>query len=171
MSGGPTLTGERVVIRPHIPADRAPLAAHLAHPSVSRWWGPGGPEHALEDWLDEEDSVVLVIEIDGVVAGSIQYGEETDPDYRHATIDLFLGGDYQDRGIGSEAIRLVARYLFDVRSHHRLTIDPSAANERAIRAYERVGFRRVGIMRSYERGADGTWHDGLLLDLLSGELA
>jgi aminoglycoside 6'-N-acetyltransferase len=64
----------------------------------------------------------------------------------------------------------VARYLFAERGHHRLTIDPSAANERAIRAYERVGFRPVGRMRQYERGGDGTWHDGLLMDLLVGEL-
>ena len=51
-----------------------------------------------------------------------------------------------------------------------MSIDPAAANERAIRAYERVGFRRVGVMRAYERGPDGTWHDGLLMDLLRDEL-
>lgn len=56
------------------------------------------------------------------------------------------------------------------RGHPRITIDPAVANERAIRAYERIGFRQVGVMRSYERGADGTWHDGLPMDLLAGEL-
>ena len=104
------------------------------------------------------------------IAGSIQASEETDPDYRHASIDLFLSAAHQDRGLGTDAIRTVARYLFEVRGHHRLTIDPSAANERAIRAYGRVGFRPVGVMRDYERGADGTFHDGLLLDLLRAEL-
>ena len=57
-----------------------------------------------------------------------------------------------------------------MRGHHRLTIDPAADNAKAIRSYERVGFRPVGIMRRYERGLDGTWHDGLLMDLLAGEL-
>ncbi len=71
--------------------------------------------------------------------------------------------------IGPDAIRLVARHLFDVRGHHRLTIDPAVANIRAIRAYEKVGFRPVGVMRRYERGTDGEWHDGLLLDLLREE--
>jgi len=33
-----------------------------------------------------------------------------------------------------------------------------------------VGFRPVGVMRRYERGADGTFHDGLLMDLLAEEL-
>jgi len=90
--------------------------------------------------------------------------------YRHAGIDLFVGTAWQGRGLGPGAIRLVARYLFEVRGHHRLTIDPALANERAIRACEKVEFRRVGVMRQYERGSDGTWHDGLLMDMLAGEL-
>ena len=49
-------------------------------------------------------------------------------------------------------------------------IDPAADNAAAIRCYSKAGFRPVGIMRDYERGADGTWHDGLLMDLLAGEL-
>jgi aminoglycoside 6'-N-acetyltransferase len=67
-------------------------------------------------------------------------------------------------------VRTLARWLFEDRGHHRITIDPAAANERAIRSYERVGFRRVGVMRRYERGAAGDWHDGLLLDLLLEDL-
>ena len=66
-------------------------------------------------------------------------------------------------------MRLLARHLLFERNHHRITIDPAAANAAAIRTYEKVGFRRVGIMRSYERGPDGTWHDGLLMDLLKEE--
>jgi aminoglycoside 6'-N-acetyltransferase len=65
---------------------------------------------------------------------------------------------------------VLARYLIEERGHHRLTIDPAADNAAAIRAYEKVGFRPVGRMRSYERGPDGTWHDGLLMDLLADEL-
>ena len=50
-------------------------------------------------------------------------------------------------------------------------IDPAADNAAAIRCYEKVGFRPVGIMRAYERGADGTLHDGLLMDLLADDIA
>ena len=66
-------------------------------------------------------------------------------------------------------MRLVIEHLIAERGHHRFTIDPAAANERAIRAYQRLGFKRVGVMRRYERGADGSWHDGLLMDLLADE--
>jgi aminoglycoside 6'-N-acetyltransferase len=93
--------------------------------------------------------------------------EEEDPDYRHAAIDITLVGESIGRGLGPDALRAVATYLFAERGHHRLTIDPAAANARAVRAYEKTGFQRVGIMRQYQRGPDGTWSDGLLLELLS----
>ena len=67
-------------------------------------------------------------------------------------------------------MRTLAHYLMDVRGHFRLTIDPAVSNARAIRSYEKVGFKPVGVMRQYERGADGTYHDGLLMDLVAGEL-
>ena len=52
------------------------------------------------------------------------------------------------------------------RGHHRLTIDPAADNEPAIRCYTAAGFRTVGVMRRYERGRDGSFHDGLLMELV-----
>lgn len=165
------LTGERVVLRPPREDDTERLRIILLEPSVARWWGPTDPATVAEDWLEvEADDTVFVIELDGVVVGSIQYSEETDPDYRHAGIDLFLATDVQGQGVGPDAIRTVARYLIDVRGHHRLTIDPSAANERAVHVYSKLGFRPVGIQRLYERGPDGTFHDGLLMDLLADDL-
>jgi aminoglycoside 6'-N-acetyltransferase len=164
------LHGEQVTLRPHRPADRDALRDILAQPAVAEWWGPGSPDHAVDEWLEPDESVGFAIEVDGILVGSIQYLEESGADYRHASIDLFLDTAHQGRGLGPDAIRTVARYLFEDRGHHRLTIDPSVANQRAIRAYERVGFRPVGRMRQYERGQDGAWHDGLLMDLLVGEL-
>jgi aminoglycoside 6'-N-acetyltransferase len=166
------LRGRRVILRPVGDDDIATLRAILDEPEVARWWGPrrAGVDVA-HDWLEaDEDTVVLAIELDGVVVGSIQSSEEPDADYRHAGIDLFLATAVHGQGLGPDAIRAVARYLVDVRGHHRLTIDPSAANTRAIRAYASVGFRPVGVMRRYERGPDGTFHDGLLMDLLADEI-
>jgi aminoglycoside 6'-N-acetyltransferase len=123
---------------------------------------------ATDDSADDE--VQLAIELQGDVVGAIQYAEEDDPDYRHASIDIFLTTRVHGRGAGPDAVRTLARYLFEERGHHRLTIDPAASNARAIAAYAKVGFRPVGVMRQYERGPDGTWHDGLLMDLLREEL-
>jgi aminoglycoside 6'-N-acetyltransferase len=163
------LRGDRVLLRPAREADLPALVAMNATPSVAAWWPPEG----IEWWrrqLDDETTAMFAIEVDGDLAGMVQYSEETEPDYRAAGIDLFLGPEHQDRGLGTEAVRTLARHLIRDRGHHRLTIDPAASNARAIACYRRVGFRDVGIMRRYERGADGTWHDGLLMDLLAEEL-
>lgn len=167
----PTLHGERVILRPLVPDDRDALLDVLRDPSVAAIWDTRGPEHSTEELLAGDTGwTVWAIEVDGQFAGSIQATEEQDEDYRHAGIDIFLSSRFQGRGFGTDALRTLARHLLEVRGHHRLTIDPAASNERAIRTYERVGFRRVGVMRQYERGRDGTYHDGLLMDLLAGEL-
>ncbi len=106
----------------------------------------------------------------GAVIGLIQWAEEDDPDYRHASIDIYLDPPTHGRGLGTDAVATLAHHLFEHHGHHRLTIDPAADNGPAIRCYEKVGFRPVGVMRRYERGPDGTWHDGLLMDLLAEDL-
>ena len=168
MCGRDILHGERVTLRPLVPADLPRLREILATPSVAEWWGTGTPEAEAADLLDP-GAAAYAIEVEGTVVGSIQVSEEATPDYRHASIDLFVDPAAQGRGHGSDAIRTVARSLFR-RGHHRLTIDPAVGNGRAIRVYEQLGFRPVGVMRAYERGRDGVWHDGLLMDMLAGEL-
>jgi aminoglycoside 6'-N-acetyltransferase len=156
----------RMILRPVAPEDAEALRRIHEAPEVARWWDL--PDERFP-W-DEPDVTRLTIEVDGAVAGMIQFSEELDPQYRHAGIDLFVDPALHGRGIGTEAVRRVVRHLIDDRGHHRITIDPAAANAAAIRAYEKVGFTRVGVMRRYERdvGGDG-WHDGLLMELLAGE--
>ncbi len=131
---------------------------------MASWWSRLSEQEIREEFAGSAPG--FVIEVDDEVIGGIQYSEENEPMYRHAGMDVFLSAARQGRGYGTEAVRVLARYLLDERGHHRLTIDPAAHNEVAIRTYERVGFRTVGVMRKYERGQDGTWHDGLLMDLL-----
>ncbi len=169
----PVLPGDRVTLRPGTPADVATLHAIRLEPSVARWWGEPGLHEAEEiaaHLRGEGGACLLIIEIDRAVAGGIQYYEERDPMYRHAGIDIYLSGRHQGRGLGAEAVALLVRFLLDERRHHRLIIDPAAANARAIRCYQSVGFRPVGIMRQYERGAEGSFHDGLLMDLIASDL-
>lgn len=165
------LRGERVRLRPPVEADAGRLTEVLTQPDVATWWSTYDLDRVRAELITPDDeSVVLVIETDGEIIGIVQYLEEPDPDYRHAGIDIAIHPDWHGHGLGAETIRTVARYLFEERGHHRLTIDPAAHNTRAIRSYERVGFKPVGIMRQYERGPDGIWHDGLLMDLLRDEL-
>lgn len=157
----PTLRGERVTLRPVDAADQGVLLAILDEPEVARWW-------RRDEWdrLVTAAVVTFVIELDGRVVGMVQFEERLDPDYRRAAIDLFLSSAVHGRGFGRDAIRTVLAYLFGSRGHHRVTMDPAAENERAIRCYAAVGFRPVGVMRQYERVADGSYRDALLMELL-----
>ena len=156
-----------MLLRPGRPEDAERLLRIRNEPGVLKWWGYAAIEEIREEFIEVEEG--FVIEADGSVVGAIQYHEENEPMYRHAGMDIFLTTSRQGEGLGTEAMRLLARYLFEEHGHHRLTIDPAAENAAAIRAYERVGFRAVGIMRRYERGSDDVWRDGLLMDMLEEE--
>ena len=161
------LHGRRISLRNATLDDLALVSTIRRESEVTRRWGIL-EEGELEEFPQDEKT--FVIEADDEVIGAIQYDEEDDPMYRRAGIDIFLTMSRHGQGLGSEAVRILARYLIEERGHHRLTIDPAADNAAAIRAYEKVGFRPVGVMRSYERGPDGAWHDGLLMEMLAEEL-
>jgi aminoglycoside 6'-N-acetyltransferase len=157
----------RLILRPLARQDEAELLRIHATPEVALWWDL--PEEGFP-WSDEPESTRLTIEVDGAVAGLIQFWEEQAPKYRHATIDLFLDPALHGQGIGTEAVRRLVRHLIDYRGHHRIMIDPGAENTAAIRSYEKVGFKPVGVIRRYERlFSSEEWRDGLLMELLAEE--
>jgi aminoglycoside 6'-N-acetyltransferase len=167
------ITGSRVRLRPAAAADAARFEEILSHPDVARWWADAEEPVAAQVsyLLDPDDgTTTYAIEHEGVVVGIELAFEEADPQYRHAGIDIAVHPDWQGRGLGSDAIRTLAEHLFSVRGHHRVVIDPAADNKSAIQLYQSLGLQPVGTMRSYERGPDGSWHDGLLMDLLAEDL-
>jgi aminoglycoside 6'-N-acetyltransferase len=169
----PVLQVERMTLRPIEDTDLDALVAIIQSPGVREWWWEADDPERLRAGFreDAEAESAFAIEVDGELAGWLGFHEETDPGYKHAGIDISLAPGAQGRGLGPVVIRTVIRWLADERGHHRFSIDPSARNDRAIRAYESVGFKRVGVLRGYERGADGPgFHDGLLMDLLIEEL-
>jgi aminoglycoside 6'-N-acetyltransferase len=163
--------GSSIALRPAGRRDIDDLVPIRRTPEVFRWWRGGDDHHqSIEQDLEEEGSTPYVVELDGIVVGWIQWSSEDEPDYRYASIDLYLEPAVHGRGIGADAVRTLARHLISEHHFHRLEIDPAADNERAIRCYRKVGFHPVGIRRQSERGADGSWHDALLMDLLAPEL-
>lgn len=165
----PILRGERVTLRPIAEADLDALTVIIQSPGVREWWWEADDAERLREDLPS-DGNAFAIDLDGALVGWLGFEEETDPGYRHAAIDISLDARFQGQGLGPDALRAVIRWLAHERGHHRFTIDPAAHNERAIKAYGAVGFKPVGILRRHERGADGSFHDGLLMDLLIDEL-
>jgi aminoglycoside 6'-N-acetyltransferase len=161
------LRGKQVRLLPVSEEHAGELRRILASPAVHARWGDEAADWPFDDPLTRKFAVL----VDGAVRGLVQFAEETDPRYRHASIDIFLDPAVWGRGIGRDAVRTIARHLIEDLGHHRLVIDPAADNLAAIRCYTAVGFRPVGIMRGYEGDVDSErWHDGLLMGLLAGEL-
>jgi aminoglycoside 6'-N-acetyltransferase len=166
-----TLDGSKVRLRPASRADLAALLPIRQSPEVYAFWRGGDDlAAAIEEDLDEPGSTPYVIELAGRVVGWIQWSSEEEPDYRYASIDIYVDPAIHGRGVGEDAVRTMARHLIRDHGHHRLEIDPAADNRAAIRCYSKVGFRPVGIRRRSERGPEGSWHDALLMDLLAEEL-
>lgn len=154
-----------LVLRPLSADDAAELDRIHRTPEVSRWWADPDPDFP---W-DEPEATRWTVIVACAVAGLVEFHEENEPRYRHASIDLFLDPARHSRGLGAEVVRRTVDHLIGDRGHHRITIDPAADNVAAIRCYEKVGFKPVGVMRAYERDAFGEdWHDGLLMELLAG---
>ena len=170
--GGMDLRGARVVLRPVRDDDVGELSQVFGEPEVARWWGTFDRDRIEREILHDDDAATTVyaIEVDQQVAGIIQCYEEPDPQYRAAAIDIAVATRWHGTGVAVDAIRTLARQLIERGGHHHLTIDPAVDNARAIACYAKVGFRPVGVLRRNERGADGTFHDTLLMDLVAEEL-
>jgi aminoglycoside 6'-N-acetyltransferase len=137
------------------PADDDALRALFAEHEVKRWW-PDGSYERDRGW---------VVEVGGSVAGWVQYDEESHEWYPSVALDIALTTALHGAGYGRRVLGLAIDH-FVAKGHHRFTIDPNAANERAIRSYAAVGFEPVGVLRAYERNPDGGWNDALLMDLI-----
>ncbi|UNO43474.1 aminoglycoside 6'-N-acetyltransferase [Streptomyces sp. MST-110588] len=154
------LQGNTVLIRPVRPGEAEILDRIVREPEVAAWWAP-----------PEDYEGMLAVVLDGEAVGAAQYTQEDDPEFRHAGIDLFLTARVHGRGLGTDTVRTLARWLIQENGHHRLTIDPDAANAAAIRCYGKVGFKPVGVLRAHRLDhRTGQWQDGLLMDLLAHEL-
>ena len=150
---GVALDGRLVHLRPARSDDAARFAEILADPTVHARWQAADPAADARELAGEDDEIaVWAIEVEGRVVGIIQASEETEPHYRHAGIDIVLESSAQGRGLGSDAVRTVARWLIRERGHHRLTIDPAADNGAAIAALRDL-VEREGIFGGPSCGA------------------
>jgi aminoglycoside 6'-N-acetyltransferase len=167
---GEVLVGNIVRLRRATGDDVERIVAIRSTPEVfSRWAGGDLRDEFFDDVASDEVTLFVIEDSDRHVIGGIQWHEEPDPMYRHADVDIYIDPAMHGRGYGTDAISTLVDYLITVVGHQRLVIDPAADNAAAIACYSRVGFKPVGIMRRYERSADGVWHDGLLMDLLAEE--
>lgn len=155
------IEGATVSFRPIEERDLPDLLRWLADPEVVEFFGdrPASLDAARRHYMepDVDPCWRFVIEYEGRSIGEIQYAHQyLGEEYEwSAGVDIFIGEpDARGRGLGTEAMRTMLRYLFEVKRCHRVTIDPEVANGRAIRSYEKAGFRFDGVLRhnAFEHG-------------------
>jgi aminoglycoside 6'-N-acetyltransferase len=154
-AGDGPIEGQRLSLRPVEERDLVLIQRWLAEPEVLYWWDTQleDIDAVREEFLEPDRHQPLwryLIEEGGRSVGFVQWAHAYfDPEYAHtASIDIFIGEpDARDRGLGTEAVRTLLAYLFEVRGVHRVTIDPETRNGRAIRSYQKAGFRLDGVLR------------------------
>ena len=102
MTAGPELPGKHVVLVPVTAEHVQDLRRILHTPEVRLRWGD---EAASPQWpFDDPSATRFAVLLDGAVMGMVQYSEEDEPAYRHASIDVFLDPTVHGRGIGRDAV-------------------------------------------------------------------
>jgi aminoglycoside 6'-N-acetyltransferase len=139
------------VFRPMSKTDLPLVKGWLAEPHVMQWWGDTYEQFELVSGdLKVEAMDQFIVAADHRPFGYLQcYDPDVWPDNglgQHPKgtrgIDQFIGeSDMVDRGHGSAFIRCFVDRLLAAGSPRVIT-DPDPANARAIRAYEKAGFRR-----------------------------
>ncbi|MBN9362422.1 GNAT family protein [uncultured Devosia sp.] len=171
----PVLQSRNLTMRPATAADVERRLAIGAEPDENlRLYGvqPDGAAFGREDaerwargllahphaWIIEGGSLLGTIRLDRV-----------DLAEKRASLAIgLLRQQDQGRGLGTEAVRRVLAYGFDELGLHRVSARVLADNVRAIRCYEKCGFVREGRERE-TAFLDGTWHDDLIMGVLSHE--
>jgi RimJ/RimL family protein N-acetyltransferase len=188
----PLLRGRRVLLRQ--PAVEEDLAARLevpADPELRRMYGGSGPPPPVSAERVRADLAGFA-EQDPARERRFVIAALAWPDGRpvespggryigHVRLTVFSWSDGDARlaigiydrrfwsaGYGSEAIRLLLRYAFDDLGLHRVDLLVIAYNARAIRAYEKCGFVREGVLRESAL-VDGVRHDDILMSILEPE--
>jgi RimJ/RimL family protein N-acetyltransferase len=180
----PTLTGDKVVLRPFIEADIPPLRRALRDRDVLRLTGSVHDDHdefadvdlvrAVEflNWrnaqLDRLD-LAVVDRAGGECVGEVVLNQ-VDEGNRSCNFRTFLGPDGQDRGLGTEALRLIVGYGFEEIGLHRISLEVYAFNPRARHVYEKAGFVAEGVLRE-SLCYGGEWIDATVMSILAPEWA
>jgi RimJ/RimL family protein N-acetyltransferase len=136
------------------PLDRDQLTRHLAH-----------SHRPASDWL-------IFKAVNSETGATVGHGELARINRRDlsAWIARVLVGppELRGQGIGGQIVEQLLRVAFEELGLHRVELNVFDFNEPAIRCYERVGFKREGLLREARRHGDEYW-SVYVLGMLEGE--
>jgi RimJ/RimL family protein N-acetyltransferase len=168
---------EGMRLRPVTEADLENIERMFAEPAeigVFNWGGFSSPgvwrRRFSENQLLADDKSVLMIDLDGEIAGFVSWTKVQTGHVSHVfEFGISLWQDYRGKGHGTAAQLLLARYLFAHSPVHRIQARTEIDNVAEQRALEKAGFTREAVLREYYF-RDGAWRDEVLYRMLRSEL-
>ncbi|MFN8480331.1 MAG: GNAT family protein [Kouleothrix sp.] len=169
------LRGEHVILRAFEREDMKTLHelqknVDLVLLSDGEWepWPLAASEKHFEKHLEDQERSGFIIEVDGVVIGGCGLHHSH---RRDGSTQFGIGihhPEYVGKGYGPDAIRVLLRWAFHVQNWRRVWLTTLACNERALRAYQKLGFVEEGRLRE-ESFFDGKYVDVLQMGMLRRE--
>ncbi len=174
-SDKPTLVGDLVELRPLVEADYDVLKIAMEDPDLTKLTGSRGEisdeegrkwyrtRNAQTDRLD----LAIIEKATGETVGEVVLNDWS-PEDESCGFRILIGPAGQNRGLGSEATRLMVGYGFEELGLYRIELNVFAFNPRAQRAYEKAGFVVEGIRRQALKW-DGERYDDIQMAILAPE--
>jgi RimJ/RimL family protein N-acetyltransferase len=168
--------GKRLYLRPLQSDDLELCRSWLNDPDIHPFLARHRPVSEAEEreWFEglskrESDTVFGISLREGErLIGSCGLHQAALP-HRNAELGIAIGeAKFHGQGYGKEAMDLLLAYGFDTLNLHRISLSVYAYNPRAIRCYEKCGFRREGARRE-ARWCEGLWWDVLEYGILEEE--
>lgn len=170
--------GRLVRLRAREPEDEPKLHEWFNDPEVTEFLSMNYPisHHAERSFLERAVDVgyhnanfALVTRAEGRMIGGCGF-EKVSAEDRHAELGIAIGDRaYWDGGYGTDAMRTLCRFGFEIMNLHRIQLDVYGGNERARHVYEKIGFR-VEARKRQARYKFGQYLDVYVMGLLEGEL-
>jgi RimJ/RimL family protein N-acetyltransferase len=168
----------KIELRPVGEDDLAMVYRLTSDPSATgehEWFGWENPWRYRRKWEEDgllgPDSGMLIVASDETAVGFVSWYQRRTARTSFCTvIGIALLPDARGRGYGTQAQRLLVRYLFAHTQVNRIEATTGISNLAEQRALEKAGFSREGVMR----GAGfqgGRWHDGVVYSVLRSEVS
>lgn len=140
-----------IQLRPARRSDASLIRAWLVTPDIQDWWGPlSSTEAEVNIALSSDHAICRIIECDGVAVGychaidATMWGDQLPDELQPGTwdLDIFVASeDHRGKGIGQIALGALKDEVFSTTLAVAVCVFPSIRNERAVRAYEKAGFK------------------------------
>jgi RimJ/RimL family protein N-acetyltransferase len=173
----PALEGRLVRLRAREQADLARLNEMFDDPDVLAGLTFAFPQSmaGIREWAertraDQKNATFVIETLQGRETIGVCSLENIDARARQAQFGIWVGKPYWNRGYGTDATSTCCRFGFGYLNLQRIELTVYAeTNPRALRAYEKVGFKREGTLRRAQF-IGGLYRDVAVMGLLAEEL-